>query len=255
MYGNKMRSRTNSMASVPGAFDDEVGDGQTIIGPEATSTSRQDLPEESKQPNDDLDRIKTLAIRYRAERNADRGRATAFEEELAHTSAENLKLREAVRKLRDLNLQPTVEDPVEGKRPERPRLPQTLELPLHTVRDTPAVSGISGPPDSANWRPRGRDPKEPLKGESRDEYPPWRYAVLLKLKTDAIQFLDEDAKIGYALSQMKQPIFDDMFTWVFDKGDSITLLDLFDEIEHYLGYHLQEREARKDLIAIAQRPD
>jgi hypothetical protein len=257
MYGNKMRSRTNSMASVPGAFDDEVGDGQTIIGPEATSTSRQGLPEESKQPDDDLDRIKTLAIRYRAERNADRGRATAFEEELAHTSAENLKLREAIRKLqtRDLNLQPTVEDPVEGKRPERPRLPQTLELPLHTVRDTPAVSGISGPPDSTNWRPRGRDPKEPLKGESRDEYPPWRYAVLLKLKTDAIQFLDEDAKIGYALSQMKQPIFDDMFTWVFDKGDSITLLDLFDEIEHYLGYHLQEREARKDLIAIAQRPD
>jgi hypothetical protein len=33
-----MRSRTNSMASVPGAFEDEVGDGQTIIGPEATST-------------------------------------------------------------------------------------------------------------------------------------------------------------------------------------------------------------------------
>ena len=63
--------------------------------------------------------------------------------------------------------------------------------------------------------------------------------MLLKLKTDAIQFLDEDAKIGYALSQMKQPIFDDMFTWIFDKGDSITLFDLFDEIEHYLGYHLQ----------------
>ena len=61
MYGNKVRSRTNSMASVPGAFDDEVGDGQTIIGPEATSTSRQGLPEESKQPDDDLDRIKTLA--------------------------------------------------------------------------------------------------------------------------------------------------------------------------------------------------
>ena len=118
-----------------------------IIGPEATSTSRQGMPEESKQPNDDLDRIKTPAIRYRAKRNADRGRATAFEEELAHTSAENLKLREAIRKLqtRDLNLQPTVEDPVEGKRPERPRLPQTLELPLHTVRDTPAVSVTTQP--------------------------------------------------------------------------------------------------------------
>jgi hypothetical protein len=72
------------------------------------------MPEESKQPDDDLDRIKTLAIRYRAERNADRGRATTFEEALAHTSAENLKLREAIRKLqtRDLNLQPIVEDPV-----------------------------------------------------------------------------------------------------------------------------------------------
>ena len=62
-------------------------------------------------------------------------------------------------------------------------------------------------------------------------------------------------KIRYALSQMKQPIFDDMFTWVFDRGDSITLHDLFDEIEHYLGYHLQEREARKDLISIAECPD
>jgi hypothetical protein len=236
MYGNKMRSRTNSMASVPGAFEEEVGD-QTVIGPEAISTSGQGIPGETKQPNDDLERIKAIAVRYRAERNADRGRATAFEEELAHSTAENLKLREAIRALqtRDLHL----EDPVEGKRPE------------------PAVSGISGPPDSrtANWRPRGRDPKEPLKGESRDEYPPWRYAVLLKLKTDVLQFPDEDSKIGYALSQMKQPIFDDMFTWVFDKGDSITLHDLFDEIEHYLGYHLQEREARKDLLSIAQRPD
>ena len=42
-----------------------------------------------------------------------------------------------------------------------------------------------------------------------------------------------------------------MFTWVFDRGDSITLHGLFDKIEHYLGYHLQEREARKDFISIA----
>jgi hypothetical protein len=254
------RSRTNSMASVPGAFEDEAGD-QTIIGPEATS--EQGIPGEAKQPDDDLQRIKTIAIRYRAERNVDRDRATAFEEQLAHTSAENMKLRDTIRKLQagDLYFQPTVEDPVEGKRSEQPQVPQNLELPLHTVRDTPArapaVSGISGPPDSltVNWRPRGRDPKESLKGESPDEYPPWRYAVLLKLKTDALQFPDEDTKIGYALSQMKQPIFDNMFTWVFDRGDSITLHDLFDEIEHYLGYHLQEREARKSLISIAQRPD
>jgi hypothetical protein len=44
----------------------------------------------------------------------------------------------------------------------------------------------------------------------------------------------------------------DMFSWVFDRGDSVTLHDLFDEIEHYL---LQEREARKELISIAQRPN
>jgi hypothetical protein len=88
-----------------------------------------------------------------------------------------------------------------GKRPERPQAPQNRELPLYTARDISAVSGISGPPDSltVNWRPRGRDPKEPLKGESPDEYPPWRYAVLLKLKTDVPLFPDDDTKIGYAL--------------------------------------------------------
>jgi len=272
------RTRTNSVASVPGAFEDEVGD-QTVIGPE--SAFGQGILGETKQPDDELQRIKTIAFRYRAERNVDRDRAIAFEEELAHSNAELLKLRETIRMLQARGLQPTVQDPVEeecraldtslneilksrqsqdtdkGKRPERPQPLQNRELPLYTARDISAASGISGPPDSltVNWRPRGRDPKEPLKGESPDEYPPWRYAVLLKLKTDAPLFPDDDTKIGYALSQMKQPIFDDMFSWVFDRGDSVTLHDLFDEIEHYLGCHLQEREARKELISIAQRPN
>ena len=154
------------MASVPGAFEDEAGD-QTVIGPEATSG--QDILGETKQPDDELQHFKLIAFRYRAERNVDRDRAMAFEEELAHSKAEILKLHETIRMLQAKDLQPTVEDPVEeecraldtslneilksrqsqdtdkGKRPERPQALLNCELPLYTARDISAVSGIGGP--------------------------------------------------------------------------------------------------------------
>ena len=105
------RSRANSVASVPGASEDEVGE-QT--------------------------RIKAIAIRYRAERDIHRDWAAVLEEELSPANPESLKLREEIRKLqaRRLDLQPTVEDPIadKDKRPER-QVPQSHEqLPYTHVQ-------------------------------------------------------------------------------------------------------------------------
>jgi hypothetical protein len=38
---------------------------------------------------------------------------------------------------------------------------------------------------TTNWRPRGHNPKKALTGDIIDDYGPWKYAVQLKLNTDA----------------------------------------------------------------------
>ena len=66
-------------------------------------------------------------------------------------------------------------------------------------------------------------------------------------------YADESEKVRYALSQMEAPIFGAMHSWVADTGDSLTIDALFEEIEHYMGIHLQSRDAKKELIAITMK--
>jgi hypothetical protein len=51
---------------------------------------------------------------------------------------------------------------------------------------------------------------------------------------------------------MKNPIFGDMQIWVAENR-RVSFDDLMDEVEHYVGFHLQQRQAKKDLQTISQR--
>jgi Retrotransposon gag protein len=109
---------------------------------------------------------------------------------------------------------------------------------------------------AAIWRPRGTNPNELLKGQKHAEYGPWRYAVDCKLITDYPMYPDDDSKISYALSQMETPIFDAMLDWVVDgpRAGPALFNDLMEEVEHYMGFHLLERQAKRDLRTIVQNP-
>lgn len=103
-----------------------------------------------------------------------------------------------------------------------------------------------------NYRPRGIDPHEKLTGESADEYDPWEYAVKEKIRVDRPLYPDEKSKIRYALAHIKPPLFKSMHEWVRDEPRA-TLDEFLEEIRHYIGHHLQERQARKDLRDIRQQ--
>ncbi len=105
---------------------------------------------------------------------------------------------------------------------------------------------------AAFWRPRGINPNESLKGEKPEEYRPWKYAVNAKLETDTPLYPTDKAKVRYALSQMKEPIFSAIQDWVAD-SENATYSDLLDKVEHYMGFHLQQQQAKKDLQTISQQ--
>ena len=131
------------------------------------------------------------------------------------------------------------------------QLAETRETPRHQREDTVTTQRTNANPQ--NWRPRGINPSKPLKGEDSEEYSPWAYSVRKKLKTDAPLYADENEKVGCALSQMEAPIFGAMHSWVADMGDSLSADALFEEIEHYMGIHLQSRDAKKELLTVIMK--
>ena len=131
------------------------------------------------------------------------------------------------------------------------QLAETRETPRHQRENTVTTRSTNTNPQ--NWRPRGINPSKPLKGEDSEEYSPWAYSVRNKLKTDAPLYADENEKVGYALSQMEEPIFGAMHSWIVDTGDSLSADALFEEIEHYMGIHLQSRDAKKELLTVTMK--
>jgi hypothetical protein len=51
---------------------------------------------------------------------------------------------------------------------------------------------------------------------------------------------------------MKNPIFSAMQTWVADTRH-VTFDELMDEVEHYMGFRLQEKKAKEELKTISQK--
>jgi len=146
-------------------------------------------------------------------------------------------------------------------------LEQTLEALQHRIqelenRDTSAdrthpphdrreVRHAYTDPTYANWRPRGKDPVKKLI-KDKEMYNPWRYEIDAKFETDWPLFPSERSKVNYTLAQMDNPVFEAMQGWVMDMGGSISFVELMDELEHYLGVHLQSKEAKRELQSIKQ---
>ena len=107
---------------------------------------------------------------------------------------------------------------------------------------------------TAGWRARGTDPVTKLTGRKPEEYRPWHFQVNVKLRTDYPLFPTEQHKVEYALTQMTLPIFPAMQEWVI-ANEPCTFNQLLEEIKHYMGVHLQERQARKALEKISQKSD
>jgi Retrotransposon gag protein len=107
---------------------------------------------------------------------------------------------------------------------------------------------------AATWLPRGEHPRKALSGSEPDSYRPWRYQVDRKIHTDYPLYPTERSRLDYALSQMEEPIFSVMLGWIIDEAE-ITYQDFMSEVEHYMGLHLQKREARRELLTIKQRQD
>lgn len=130
---------------------------------------------------------------------------------------------------------------------------------------TPSISVASAPPAApaapaiaepvvtvtANYRPRGNNPKEPLDGKNLDAYSPWAFTIEGKISTDAPLYPNEQEKMKYALSQMTNPIFDALYTWVIDVGPSLSLEAFFKKIQSYLGIAYLAKNAKKELREIS----
>ena len=107
---------------------------------------------------------------------------------------------------------------------------------------------------SSSWRPRGTDPSKSLSGKHKDDYAAWAYTVKRKVETDSPIYPTDSTKIDYALSKMTDPLFDAMLTWVQDQINP-TWVNFFEEIEHYLGLHMQGTEAKHQLASIKMKND
>jgi hypothetical protein len=253
-----------------------------ITGVEGGSSATANVKELEKQldvAKEDCATLTELAKRYKTERNEYAQRVIVAEENEAHTKAENERLNEKIsilesdldRQLRrfmlpnpqgsELELGTEVDNLKEENRRltnEVAGLKQRLDerslgegLLRHERGDT-VNTMTTDASVAASWRPRGLHPNKLLTGKDADEYGPWRYAIDEKLDTDAPMYPTDAKKVRYALSQMENPIFQHMQTYVADNR-TLSFHDLMDEVEHFIGYHLQEREAKKALQTIKQQ--
>ena len=185
-----------------------------------------------------LEQYKQINDRFADEKDEDERQILLVQEELSH---KEIELEEALQAQQDLQK-------------EKENLERRLAAPDSSRgqrEDTATAQSTTINPQ--NWRPRGIHPSKPLKGEDAEEYSPWQYSLRNKLKTDSPLYANEGEKVSYSLSQMEAPIFGAMHSWVVDMGDSLTIDALFDEIEHYMGIHLQSRDAKKELITITMK--
>lgn len=231
------RSRAASEVSMPGSYhegDTVIEEPSTVRAPRPDETGLQDEVRELKRT---LGEYRKSATRYRAERD-EQARAALAQEEAA--AMENNELTETIK---------TLEHELQKFRIAQSDRDSALG---RTHREHTTETNLSAASPYTSWRPRGIDPNKKLKGDSADEYGPWRYAVDTKLEDDNPMYTTERSKIRYALSQMEEPIFSSMQDYVADNR-SLTFNELMDEVEHYLGFHLQQRQAKKDLQSITQK--
>ncbi|KAH8429272.1 uncharacterized protein LDX57_006939 [Aspergillus melleus] len=105
--------------------------------------------------------------------------------------------------------------------------------------------------ETANWRSRGEKPREPLGPGDVDNYHTWCFAVDQKLCIDYPLYPDEASKIAYAQRQMTGTLFITMNSYA-TCNPGMTYDEFMKEFENYLGIHLLEDDARRELVHIKQ---
>ena len=272
-----IRSTDQDTEITPASTAEATVPAKTLY-PRVSSTSVAAEKPMAVDTNRDLQRALLTANRLRAERDQYKDIAGSHEEELTRCRLENERLQAEFTGLRDefnamkvafregqavaqtrVRRRVSDEDHFHASahsREQQPRHPEqgtrgvTVDTEFtHRTRQT-AATDLS---IAATWRPRGTHPIKPLSGLEQDDYKPWRYQVDRKIATDSPMYATDRDKIDYALSQMKEPIFSDMQGWVADESSVITYLELMDEVEHFMNIHLQEGDAKKELLSIKQR--
>lgn len=163
--------------------------------------------DKNKDSKKKLRQYERTNARLAAEKDEEEQQAIRAKEDLEHERLEVAKLREENEALtsrlnastsQTLNLADVLAQ-------DRREPSATTQLTGTTA--SAAAAAAAATVKAANWRPRGKDPKELLTGKEPDDYPSWRFAVKKKLKTDSPIYADKDERITYALGQMKAPIF------------------------------------------------
>lgn len=247
---NQSHSRSRSVTSMPGSFHGSDEDDTAIPAPNTTIAypGMKVTQENIKTPETDNNNLLQKARKYRDQRDEIRRLALEQKGHITQYKTANEELTATVQMLEErlMNMEPLTKNQ------------PTADTGNNTGNDTsdrghPIVTTSPDANLAATWRPKGTNPTKPLSGDDLEAYKPWRYQVDEKLDTDYPLYQTERRKISYAISQMTQPIFSSMQGWVAD-NPGITYLDLMDEIEHYMGLHLQGRQAKKELQNIKQRP-
>ena len=101
------------------------------------------------------------------------------------------------------------------------------------------VAGAAGTTNAAeNYRPRGIGPKQQLTGTDMTAYAPWKWAVDEKLRIDSVIYPTAMDQVSYAFSQLTQPIFQQLDSWIQANSDNLSMDEFYNEIEHYMGIPL-----------------
>ncbi|MCJ1462486.1 hypothetical protein MMC07_001088 [Pseudocyphellaria aurata] len=106
---------------------------------------------------------------------------------------------------------------------------------------------------SSNYWPRGTDPDELLTGTDTSAYAKWKYCIKYNLQIDAVLYPTEVDRVGYALDQMIHPISRQISPWIDANIDTLTVNELFQEIEQYMGIHLRASKAKRELNTIKMK--
>ena len=75
-----------------------------------------------------------------------------------------------------------------------------------------------------------------------------------KLRIDAIIYPSEIDRVSYAFSQLTQPIFQQLDSWIQTNSAYLTMDKFYNKIEHYMGIPMLASKAKRELNTITMQP-
>ena len=270
-----------SQHSIPGSFEGYEEDNTVIEherGPDTTqeASAKEVIMKESywKAITERFDKIREKNREYRKREEELSARLLHAEDALREEREETSRLRADVAAVQRENgnlrhritpeagpaprSPPPTEEPTRIGRTALKQPPRGLdfevtddEIETSAIPRRPGLV-IASDPIVARWSSRGDHPAKKLSGSKAKEYRPWCFQVLAKFKTDSPLYPDDESKVIYALTQMKDPLFSAMQEWAIIQ-ETYQFDNLLREIELFMGIQFQEHDAEKALLTITQK--